>query len=107
MDVVTALYDRIVDPDLLIRKVNIAACQLLHEDEITDTFEQLSLFSDYGEAKEKKAAEQAADEKEKKLQNTMLDLQYRYGKNAVLKGMNLKEGATTIERNGQVGGHKA
>ena len=49
----------------------------------------------------------AAEEKEKKIQNTMLDLQHRYGKNAVLKGMNLKEGATTIERNGQVGGHKA
>ena len=107
MDVVMALYDRIVDPDLLIRKVNIAACQLLNEDEITDTSQQLSLFSDYGEAKEKKAAEQAAEEKEKKIQNTMLDLQHRYGKNAVLKGMNLKEGATTIERNGQVGGHKA
>lgn len=107
MDVVMALYDRIVDPDLLIRKVNIAACQLLNEDEVTDTSQQLSLFSDYGEAKEKKAAEQAAQEKEKKIQNTMLDLQYRYGKNAVLKGMNLKEGATTIERNGQVGGHKA
>ena len=107
MDAMMEVYDRITDPDLLIRKVNVAACQLLHEDEVPDGAEQLSLFSDYGEAKKKKAAVQKAEEKETKLQNTMLDLQHRYGKNAVLKGMNLKEGATTIERNGQVGGHKA
>lgn len=108
MDAVMEVYSRIVDPDLLVRRVTIAACQLLSEsDTAADSTEQLSLFTDYGEAKKKKAAEQAADEKEKKIQTTMLDLQHRYGKNAVLKGMNLKEGATTIERNGQVGGHKA
>ena len=108
METMMALYDRIVDPDLLIRKVTVAACQLLHEGDIpADATQQLSLFADYGEAKIKKAADQAAEEKEKKIQNTMLSLQHRYGKNAVLKGMNLKEGATTIERNGQVGGHKA
>lgn len=108
MDVVMELYTRIVDPDLLIRRLNICACHLIPESDITENgCEQLSLFDDYGEAKKKKAAEKAADEKEKKLQNTMLSLQHRYGKNAVLKGMNLKEGATTVERNGQVGGHKA
>ena len=108
MDVIMELYTRIVDPDLLIRRLNISACHLIPESDITDKgCEQLSLFDDYGEAKEKKAAEKAAEEKEKIIQNTMLSLQHRYGKNAVLKGMNLKEGATTIERNGQVGGHKA
>ena len=107
-DTVTALYDRIVDFDLLVRRVTIAACNLLREDEAaTGGSEQLSLFSDYGEAKKKKAAEKAAEDKEKRIQTTVLTLQRRYGKNAVLKGMNLREGATTIERNGQVGGHKA
>lgn len=107
-DTVTELFDRIVDPDLLIRRVNIAACNLKHEDDISaDGSEQLSLFEDYGEAQMKKAAEKAAEEREKRIQNTMLSLQYRYGKNAVVKGMNLLEGATTIERNQLIGGHKA
>lgn len=108
MDAVMALYTRIVDPDLLIRRLNITACHLISEADISDTGgEQLDLFTDYGEAKIKKAAEEAAEEKEKKIQTTVLRLQHRFGKNAVLKGMNLQEGATTIERNGQVGGHKA
>lgn len=108
MDTVMALYGRIVDPDLLVRRVTIAACRLIREEELpADGSKQLSLFTDYGEAKKKKAAEKAAEEKETKIQTTVLSLQRRYGKNAVLKGMNLKEGATTIERNGQVGGHKA
>ena len=108
VDAVMELYTKAVNPDYLIRRLNISACRLAAKSDMPDNRpEQLSLFDDYGEAKIKKAAEKAAEEKEKRIQHTILSLQYRYGKNAVLKGMNLKEGATTIERNGQVGGHKA
>ena len=104
MDTVMALYTRVVDPDLLIRRLNISACYLKAEAELkAPEAEQLSLFTDY----EKEERERIAAQKERSIQNTMLKLQHRYGKNAVLKGMNLKEGATTIERNGQIGGHKA
>ena len=108
MDAVMGVFDHIVDPDLLIRRVNIAACNLIREENIPmQVTAQLSLFTDYGEAKKEKETDQLSEEKEKKIQNTMIKLQNRYGKNAVLKGMNLQEGGTTIERNGQIGGHKA
>ena len=108
MEVVMELYTKIVDPDLLIRRVNIAACHLIREENIPlQETAQLSLFTDYGEAEKQKAADKLNDEKEKKIQTAMIQLQDRYGKNAVLKGMNLQEGGTTIERNGQIGGHKA
>ena len=104
MDAVMEVYTRTVDPDLLIRRVTIAACYLTPESELpTGEVEQLSLFTDY----EKAEREHKADERERKIQTTMLKLQSRYGKNAVIKGMNLSEGATTIERNAQIGGHKA
>ena len=108
MDVVMNLYTRVADPDLLIRRVNIAACNLIREENIPiQETAQLSLFTDFGEAKKEKEADKQNDEKEKKIQAAMIKLQNRYGKNAVLKGMNLQEGGTTIERNGQIGGHKA
>lgn len=108
MDTVMELYTKVVDPDLLIRRVNIAACGLISESAVpAEEPEQLSLFVDYDTMQRERAEEAAADERERKLQQATLYLQSRYGKNAVLKGMNLQEGATTIERNGQVGGHKA
>lgn len=107
-DAVTELYEKIVDPDLLIRRLTVAACHLLPESEIPEEGpEQLSLFTDYEELQKERAADKAADEKERSIQTAMLTLQSRYGKNAVLKGMNLYKEGTTIERNGQVGGHKA
>ena len=69
--------------------------------------EQLSLFVDYTAAQREREEEAAAEARERRLQRATLNIQSRYGKNALLKGMNLQEGATTIERNGQVGGHKA
>ena len=106
-DTMMKLFDRIADPELLIRRVNIAACNLSREEDVSSAdSEQLNLFEDYGESQKKKAAEKAADDKEKSIQITMLELQRRYGKNAVIKGMNLKEGATTVERNTLIGGHK-
>lgn len=65
------------------------------------------MFFDYETVKKQREAEKKDEEKERNIQRAMLDLQGRYGKNVVLKGMNLMEGATTKERNGQVGGHKA
>ena len=102
------LYDRIMDPDLLIRKVYIAACNLIHEDEIpAEGPQQLDLFTDYAELERKKAEEQAAEAREKKIQKATLIMQEKFGKNAILKGMNLQKKGTTIARNGQIGGHRA
>ena len=69
--------------------------------------EQLDLFTDYAILEKQKKIETAEREKEKKMQNAMLDIKKKYGKNAILKGMNLQEGATTRDRNNQIGGHKA
>ncbi len=97
------VYDSAVDPALLIRRVNIAALSLTQERESEEAAEQLDLFTDY-EAQE---ARRAAEKRERRLQEATLLLQGKYGKNAVLKGMNLLEGGTTIERNAQIGGHRA
>ena len=108
MNTVMELYSKVVDPDLLIRRVNIAACGLISESDVPDDPpEQMSMFVDYEALQRKRAEEAATDDRERRLQRATLLLQNRYGKNAVLKGTNLQEGATTIERNGQVGGHKA
>ena len=108
MDVMLELYDRIIDKDLTVRRVTLVACNLIPEGDIpADAPEQLDLFTDYAALEKKKAAEDAADEKERRLQKTALLLQQKYGKNAIVKGMNLQKGATTILRNGQIGGHDA
>ncbi len=103
------LYDRIVNPDLLIRKISITAEKVIPEDKIEDVhnFEQLDLFTDYEALQAKQEKENEQLEKEKRRQQAILSLQKKYGKNIILKGMNLEEGATMRERNGQVGGHKA
>ena len=102
------LYDRVIDPDLYIRRVNVACENVIRENEIPPAEpEQLELFTDYAALEEKRAKEKQEDEREKRMQKATLILQEKFGKNAVLKGMNLQEGATTIERNGQIGGHKA
>ena len=103
------LYDRIINPDLLVRRINICACNLIYENQIPedDGPVQLELFVDYEEEERKKAAKKRKEERERALQRATLQLQGRFGKNAVLKGMNLIEGGTTIERNGQIGGHRA
>ena len=108
-EAVLELYDRIVDKSLLIRRINITANKLVDESAISDTveFEQLDLFTDY-QAREKEEAKEEADlEREKRMQRAMLDIKKKFGKNAILKGMNLQEGATAKDRNEQIGGHKA
>jgi DNA polymerase V len=109
IDAVTELYDRIVDKNLLIRRVNITANHVVDEADIQkiDNFEQLDLFTDYDDMKKKKEEEEAELTREQKMQKTILEIKKKYGKNAIIKGMNLEEGATTLERNKQIGGHKA
>ncbi len=103
------LYDRIIDPDLMVRRINICACNLIYENNIPDDDApvQLELFVDYEEVERQKAEKKHKEERERALQRATLQLQGRFGKNAVLRGMNLMEGGTTIERNGQIGGHRA
>ncbi|MGN0498385.1 MAG: DNA methylase [Acutalibacteraceae bacterium] len=106
---VVDLYDRIVDRNLLIRRINIAACKLSLESDVKDdgVAEQLTLFDDPEELQRKKEAENAALARERRMQKAVVDIKTRYGKNAILKGMNLQEGATAKDRNSQVGGHRA
>lgn len=107
-DTMLTVFDRIVDPDLLIRYVNVTAAGLIREDRIPEAApQQLDLFTDYAALERQQAQEAQADEKEHRLQKATLLLQDKFGKNAVLKGMNLLEGGTTIIRNGQIGGHSA
>ena len=107
-DAMMELYDRIVSPDLLVRRMYVVAAGLIRESDIpAESPLQLDLFTDYETLSRRKEAEAAADAREKRLQEAVLNLQERFGKNAMLKGMNLEEGGTTVQRNGQVGGHRA
>lgn len=108
MEAVTELFERIVDKNLLVRRVNITANHVVDERTVQKKsgFEQIDLFTNYTDAQAKKEEEEAALEREKKVQRTILAIKKKYGKNAVLKGMNLEEGATTLARNKQIGGHK-
>ena len=102
------LYDRIINPDLLIRRIYVTACHVRTEQEVQkeQTYEQMSLF-DFAEETEEQKAQKQALQKEKQMQKAMLSIKQRYGKNAILKGTNFKEGATMRQRNGQIGGHRA
>lgn len=95
------LYDRIINRNLLIRRINICANHV--KEAPKDSFVQMDLFTDYEELERKKRRQ----ERERRLQEAVLTIKTRYGKNAVLKGTNLQEGATMQERNEQIGGHKA
>lgn len=109
LDAVLALYDRIIDEKLLIRRVYLTANHVMPETEVKRELvaEQLDLFTDYDALEQKRQKEQQELEREKRLQHAMLDIKKKFGKNAILKGMNLCEGATAKERNDQIGGHKA
>ena len=101
LDCVTELYDRIVDTRLLVRRITIAACHVVAEGTKQSDSQpvQLDLFAE--------PVDHSAMEKEKRRQQAVLSIRKKYGKNAILKGMNLEEGATAMERNAQIGGHKA
>ena len=106
---VMELYDKIVNKKLLIRRINIVANKLVDEHSVKNVnkYEQLDLFTDYEILKKQREKENAESEREKRMQNTILDIKKKFGKNAILKGMNLQEGATAKDRNNQIGGHKA
>ena len=106
---VMELYDKIVNKKLLIRRINIVANKLVDEHSVKNVnkYEQLDLFTDYEDLKKQREKENAESEREKRMQNTILDIKKKFGKNAILKGMNLQEGATAKDRNNQIGGHKA
>ena len=108
VDAVMELYGRIVAPDLLVRRVTVAAARLWEEDQAREeTYEQLDLFTDYEALEKERKAREERLARERRLQEAVLSVKKKYGKNAILKGMNLQEGATAVERNRQIGGHKA
>lgn len=106
---VLELFDRIVDARLLVRRITMAAEHVIPESEAKSQtcFEQLDLFTDYSALLKQQEEEKEELAREKKIQQAMLEIKRKYGKNAVLKGMNLQEGATAMDRNNQIGGHRA
>ena len=106
---VMELYDCIVDPALLVRRINMSVNHLEAENAVVqkEEYEQLDLFTDYAQKEEKDREERQMREREKNMQHAMIDIKKKYGKNAIIKGMNLQEGATACDRNRQIGGHKA
>ena len=109
MKAATELYERITDKNLLVRRLNITANNVIDEASALKPkeFFQLDLFSDYEEQQKLQEEKSAFLEKEKNMQKAMLSIKRRFGKNSILKGMNLEEDATAAQRNGQIGGHKA
>ena len=103
------LYDRIINRDLLIRRITLTANHIKKEQDIVqkETYEQLDLFTDYAAVEKENQEKEEKLQKEKKLQHAMLEIKKKYGKNAILKGTNFEEGATSIDRNQRIGGHKA
>jgi DNA polymerase V len=105
---IAELYDKVANPNLLIRRLSITANHIMLEDEVKhEDYRQLALFEDYEvlrREKQQKAEERA---KERSMQETLLNIKKKFGKNAILKGLNYAEGATARERNQQIGGHKA
>ena len=101
------LFDKISNPILLIRKLNLTVSKLICEDKVQTNkkLEQINLFTDYKKKEIEEAKQKDDENKEKEIQKVILQIKNKYGKNAILKGMNLTEGATAIERNKQIGGH--
>lgn len=102
------LFDRIINKNLLIRKIYLTVGNLTDENELkkVEKYEQVNLFTNYGELAKKEEEEKIKLEKEHKIQSAIIGIKNKYGKNAIIKGMDLEESATTIQRNGQIGGHQ-
>ena len=105
MDSTMKLYERIINKDLLVRRINVTAENVINMEQVEDSkpFEQIDLFTDYHQKEEAEKEEK----KERELQKAVIEIKNKYGKNAIIKGMNLQDAGTTIDRNKQVGGHKA
>ena len=104
---VAELYDRIINPDLLVRRLTLSINHLIHEEDVKSKplTQQLDLFTDYDELKRQQEAEQAELAKERRRQEAVLRIKKMFGKNAILKGLNFTDGATQRDRNQQIGGH--
>ena len=107
MKAIDELYERIIDKNLLVRRINVVACNLIKENEIQEKKqdEQMSLFVDYKKQEQENTKEKIKRKQENNLQHAIIDIKKKYGKNAVLKAMNLEKDGTTISRNSQIGGH--
>ncbi|MCR4957833.1 MAG: DNA methylase [Prevotella sp.] len=108
-DAIVELFDRIVNKDLLVRRLNVTVNHVVSESSVNmnTTPQQLDLFTDYEALAKQEAEEKAALEKERRMQEAQLKIKQRFGKNAILRGLNFEEGATAKERNEQIGGHRA
>ena len=108
-EAVMELFDRIVSPELMIRRIYLTACRVTDEALAGSRkmAEQLDMFTDYEALERQRREEEERLEREKRMQKAVVDIKKKFGRNAILKGMNLVEGATAKERNGQIGGHKA
>ena len=109
IETVTTLFDRIVNPYLLIRYLNLTTNHVIDESLASrqQPPQQFDLFTDYEALEQQRQAEAEARDKERRLQEARLQIKKRFGKNAILKGLNFEEGATARDRNQQIGGHKA
>ena len=110
MDAAAALFDRLVNPDLLIRRLNLTVNRVVSEsvlEAIKKEPVQLELFVDYDALEKQQQEEQERLAKERRMQEVQLKIKQKFGKNAILRGLNFEEGATAKERNAQIGGHKA
>lgn len=109
VDAAMRLYGRIINEKLLVRRITIGAGRVVDEDSVKEeaVFEQLDLFTDYAALQNEREEQKEKLRKERRLQEAVLDIKKRHGKNAILKGTNLLEGATAMDRNRQIGGHKA
>lgn len=108
-DAIVELFDRIVNKDLLVRRLNVTVNHVVSEASVSQHTapQQLDLFTDYEALAKQEAEEKAAREKERRMQEAQLKIKQRFGKNAILRGLNFEEGATAKERNEQIGGHRA
>jgi DNA polymerase V len=110
MDGAAELFDRQVNPDLLIRRLNLTTNHVVSEASVAaheNAPQQLDLFTDYETLEKQRQEEQTRLDKERRMQEAQLKIKQRFGKNAILRGLNFEEGATAKERNKQIGGHKA
>ncbi len=108
-DATMTLFDRIINKDLLVRRLSLTVNHVVDEKSVEQDSlpQQLDLFTDYEAQEQQQQAEQEALDKERRMQEAQLAIKKRFGKNAILKGLNFEEGATAKERNEQIGGHKA
>jgi DNA polymerase V len=108
-EAVMELYNRIVNPDLLVRRITLAANHVIDERQISSetSYDQMDLFSDTEDQRRQQEERDALLAREKRRQQAVIGIKKKYGKNAIIKGMNLQEGATAMDRNRQIGGHKA